>query len=213
MKCSYHPTTEATELCSACNRPLCPECAHQIKSKIYCQDCLVRGAEWAAAVKDLHIPRDSPKRAAACAIIPGIGAVYNGEYMKALTYFAVFAALAIMGDDVHPVFGFGAAVFLLFTMFDSYRTAEAKARARLESGAVPVSLAVDRSSMAWGVFLMVLGGVFLLQRLIPFHFMNRLWPLLFIALGGYLVYRALEMRQSRPGQSSGVLGERKPFEG
>jgi len=211
MKCSYHPPVDATEFCSACSRPLCAECAHQIKSKIYCQDCLVRGAEWAAAVKDLRIPADSPKRAAACAIIPGIGAVYNGEYLKALTYFAVFAALAIMGDDVHPVFGFGAAVFLVFTMFDAYRSAEGKARARLDSAPAP-SLAVERSSMAWGVFLMVLGVIFLLQRIIPYHFISRLWPLLFIALGVYLVYRTLQEREpARTPRSGDVLSERKEF--
>jgi len=211
MKCSYHPPVDATEFCGACSRPLCPECAHQIKSKIYCQDCLVRGAEWAAAVKDLRIPADSPKRAAACAIIPGIGAVYNGEYLKALTYFAVFAALAIMGDDVHPVFGFGAAVFLVFTMFDAYRSAEGKARARLDSAPAP-SLAVERSSMAWGVFLMVLGVIFLLQRMIPYHFISRLWPLLFIALGVYLVYRTLQEREpARTPRSGDVLSERKEF--
>ena len=96
MKCTYHPEAEAKEFCSACNKTLCTECSHQIKGKYYCQECLVQGAEWATAVKDLRIPIDSPRRAAVCSVIPGMGAVYNNEYMKALTYFAVFAALVIM---------------------------------------------------------------------------------------------------------------------
>src|SRR2546422_188587 len=120
MKCSYHPPVDATEFCGACSRPLCPECAHQIKSKIYCQDCLVR--------------------------------------------------------------------------------------------APAQSLAVERSSMAWGVFLMVLGVIFLLQRMIPYHFISRLWPLLFIALGVYLVYRTLQEREpARTPRSGDVLSERKEF--
>jgi hypothetical protein len=200
---------DAQELCTACRRPLCPECSHQIKGKYYCQDCLVRGAEWAAAVKDLRMPADSPKRAAACALIPGIGAVYNGEYIKAITFFAVFAALAVMGDEVHGIFGFGAVAFLIFTIFDAYRTAEANTRARMEM--LPAPTSPDRSSMAWGVFLITLGIVFLLKTVMPFHIIERLWPLLFILLGGYLIYRTLQEREeqsNRPSGVSGVLSEK-----
>ncbi len=212
MKCSYHPTVDSQELCRACNRPLCGECAHQIKGKFYCQDCLVRGAEWAAALKDLRVPADSPKRAACCALIPGMGAVYNSEYLKAITFFAVFAALIIMGDRVNGVFGFGAFAFLVFTMFDAYRTAEAKARARLEAGAVSTELpSEDRTIVAWGVFLMVLGVIFLLQNIIPYYFLNRLWPLVFILLGGYLVYRAVREKDETKRDAPGVFNEKKEF--
>jgi len=196
MKCSYHPTVDSQAFCTACSKALCAECSHRIKGKVYCQDCLVRGAEWAATVKDLKIPADSPKRAAVCAIIPGIGAVYNGEYMKAITYFAVFAALTVLGDDVNGVFGFGAFAFLIFTIFDAYRTAEAQARARIEKGTVAAEAgrASERAVAGWGIFLIVLGIVLLLQNYIPFHFLQRAWPLAFILLGGYLVYEALKPR-------------------
>jgi len=204
MECSYHPAVDARQMCSACRRALCPECSHQIKSKFYCQDCLVRGAEWAAAVKDLRMPADAPKRAAASALMPGIGAVYNGEYLKALTFFAVFAALVIMADQVHGIFGFGSAAFLVFTMFDAYRTAAAKTRQRMDA-TEPVLGAADRSGMAWGVFLVFLGVVFLLQNIIPFHFVERLWPLVFILLGGYLIYRALQEPGRRPDSPRGAL--------
>jgi len=197
MKCSYHPEVESQEFCSACSKPLCAGCSHRIKGKVFCQDCLVRGAEWAAAVKGLRVPTDSPKRAAACALIPGVGAVYNNEYLKALTYFAVFAALIVMGDHVNGVFGFGAVVFLIFTMFDAYRTAEARARARMEAGPhqdKPGEPREDKTVVGWGMFLVVLGLLFLLQNIIPFYFLNRLWPLAFILLGVYLVYRSLRDR-------------------
>jgi hypothetical protein len=204
MKCSYHPAVDSQEFCTACNRPLCAECAHRIKSKCYCQECLVRGAEWAAAVKDLHIAADSPKRAAFFALIPGMGAVYNSEYLKAITFFAVFAALSIMGDRIHGIFGFGAFVFLIFSMFDAYRTAEARARARLESGARVESPSQDRTVVAWGIFLIVLGILFLLQNIISYYFLNRLWPLVFIGLGIYLVFRAIQDKERRKSPAAGV---------
>jgi hypothetical protein len=196
MKCAYHATVDAQEYCSTCKKALCGDCSHQIKGKYYCQDCLVQGAEWAAAVKELRIPADSPKRAAVCSLIPGMGAVYNNEYMKALTYFAVFAALVVMGDRIHGIFGFAAFAFIVFTMFDSYRTAEAKARSRLE-GALPLEAGTDRTPFAWGIFLVFLGVLFLLQNIIPYYFVNRLWPLVFILLGGYLVWRSIQDRAER----------------
>jgi hypothetical protein len=204
MRCSYHPEVESQESCSACNKALCGECAHKIKGKAYCQDCLVRGAEWAAAFKDLRLPADAPRRAAVCAIIPGMGAVYNNEYLKALTYFAVFASLIMMGDRVNGVFIFGSFVFLVFTMFDAYRTAENKVRKRLESVQISEDPAQqDRTIIGWGIFLIILGVLFLLQNIIPFYFLNRLWPLLFILLGAYLVHRALRDRKGRSPNSAG----------
>jgi hypothetical protein len=213
MKCSYHPAVDSQEACSACSKPMCAECTHKIKGKPYCQDCLIQGAEWAATVKGLKLPSDAPKRAALCAIIPGIGAVYNNEYMKAVTYFAVWAALSVMGSRVHGVFGFGAVVFVVFTMFDAHRTAEAQARRRLQPGYISTEpLQQDRTIIGWGVFLILLGFVFLLQNVIPdYFFVNRLWPLVFILLGGYLVYRAMKGREKQMHDSaaSPIVGPRE----
>jgi hypothetical protein len=198
MKCSYHPAVESQEPCTACKKSLCVECAHKIKGKAYCQECLIEGAEWAATIKGLKLPSDSPKRAALCAIVPGLGAVYNSEYLKAITYFAVWAALAMMGGRVNGIFVFGAIVFVLFTMFDAYRSAEAIVRMKLK--AVPISETEhrDKTIVGWGVFLMILGVFFLLENVIPFHFFNKLWPLVFVLLGAYLVYRALQKGKSQP---------------
>jgi hypothetical protein len=198
MKCSYHAAADAQEMCSACKKSLCGECTHKIKGRAYCQDCLVQGAEWVTTVKDLRLPSDSPKRAALFALIPGIGAVYNNEYLKAVTYFAVFACLSMMGSKVHDVFGFGSVVFLIFTMFDAYRTAESNARRRLESGITAEEpLRQERSIFVWGIFLIILGVLFLLQNIIPYYFLGRLWPLIFILLGAYLVYHTFRNREAR----------------
>jgi hypothetical protein len=195
MKCSYHSTVDSQEYCSTCSKALCAECSHRIKAKVFCQDCLVRGAEWAASVKDLHIPTDAPKRAAALSLIPGMGAVYNGDYQKAIIQFAVFAALIIMGDEAHSIFGFGAFVFLVFTMFDSYRMAEANLRSRVDEKPAKAHPAKDNTVAVWGVLLIVLGMVFLLKNFIHFYFLNRMWPLAFIALGVYLVVRSVRDRE------------------
>jgi hypothetical protein len=211
MKCSYHPTADAQDACCLCSRHLCPECTHKIKGKPYCQDCLVQGAEWAATVKGLRLPSDSPKRVALCAIIPGMGAVYNNEYTKAITYFAVFAALSLMSDRVNGIFGFGAFVFVIFTIFDAYRTAEAKNRARLQAGAAAEEPPQkDKTVVGWGIFLIILGLIFLLQNIIPYYlFVNQLWPLVFILLGAYLVYRAVQSRRKQNNSTGSFPGAKE----
>ena len=210
MKCSYHSTVESQETCKACSKPLCSECAHKIKGKAYCQDCLVEGAEWAATFKGLRFTPDAPRRAAVCALIPGMGAVYNNEYLKAITYFAVFASLVMMGDRVNGVFGFGAFTFLVFTIFDAYRTAEARARKRIEAGGIPEQPPQqDKTIIGWGIFLIILGILFMLQNIIPYYFLSKLWPLIFILLGAYLVYRALRDRDNRSRAAAGLFPGQK----
>ena len=204
IKCSYHPAVESQEACVACSKPLCAECAHKIKGKAYCQDCLIEGAEWASTIKGLRLPSDSPRRAAICAIVPGLGAVYNTEYLKAVTYFAVWAALAMMGTQVSGVFTFGAFVFVLYTMFDAYRCAEAMVRRRLKpEEAAESQPKQDKTIIGWGIILIILGAIFLLQNIIPYDFLQHLWPLIFILLGAYLVYRSIENRNSQSMDQSG----------
>jgi len=204
MKCSYHPAVESQETCSSCSKGLCSECVHKIKGKTFCQDCLAEGVEWVAAIRGLRAPADAPKRAVLCALIPGMGAVYNDEYLKALTFFAVFASLILLGDKVHGVFGFGAFVFLVFTLFDAYRTAERRLRRRVASRmSSEGSPQLDKTILGWGFFLIVLGILFLLQNIIPFNFLTRIWPILLILLGAYLVYRAFDDRKNAIRNSAG----------
>ncbi|MBN2321238.1 MAG: hypothetical protein JXR49_19315 [Acidobacteria bacterium] len=198
MKCSYHPEVDSRHVCSACKKFLCDDCAIRIKEKAYCRECLAQGAEWVATAKDFRLPSDSPRRAALFAIIPGIGAVYNNEYLKAVTFFTVFAALVVMGDTLNHVFGFGAFVFLIFTMFDAYRTAEKGVRRQMQSeGSGEESGRTDSSLIGWGVFLILAGALFLLQNVLSHYFLVRMWPAIFILIGAYLVYLSVRGRKER----------------
>jgi hypothetical protein len=198
MNCSNHPLTESQGICCACGKPLCSVCIYKVKSKPFCQDCIVQGAEWAPLMKGRRLSLNAPKWAAIWAIIPGIGAVYNCEYLKAITYFSIFAWLIVMADAVGGIFGFAAAVFLIFTMVDAYRTSEEKAKKRLEFGINLENPETEqKDTIVWGVLLIVMGILFLLTRIIPEHFINILWPLIFVLLGAFLIYRATQGRNSQ----------------
>lgn len=40
-----------------------------------------------------------------------------------------------------------------------------------------------------GIFLILLGGLFLIEEIFPFWRFERLWPLILIAIGMWLIYR------------------------
>jgi hypothetical protein len=206
MNCTNHPLAESQGICSACGKPLCSVCIYKVKSKPFCQDCIVQGAEWAPLIKGRRLSMNTPKWAALWAIIPGIGAVYNCEYLKAITYFSIFAWLIVMADAVSGIFGFASAVFLIFTMFDAYRTAEEKAQKRLEFGINSENIeAEQKNTIVWGVLLIVMGILFLLTRIIPEHFINILWPLIFVLLGAFLIYHSTQGRKNQPQAPAGSL--------
>ncbi len=202
MNCLNHPSSESQGICTACGKPLCSECLYKVKGKPFCQECIVQGAEWAPIIKGRRLSSTTPKWAAFWALIPGIGAVFNNEYLKAIAYFSVFAWLIMMAGGASGIFGLAAAVFLIFTMFDAYRTAQANVRKNLESGIDPIEPpAQPNETIAWGVLLIVMGVLFLLIKFMPQHVLGLLWPLVFVLLGAYLVYRAMQQRDQnrKPG--------------
>jgi hypothetical protein len=56
-----------------------------------------------------------------------------------------------------------------------------------------------RDSLVWGIVLIVVGGIFLLEtfHVEVWHYVWRLWPLIFIAWGGSKLYYGLKDRRAR----------------
>lgn len=57
--------------------------------------------------------------------IPGVGAMYNGQFAKALVHVLVFAVLASLSDQ-HGFFGILVASWVFYQVFDAYQTAIAR---------------------------------------------------------------------------------------
>jgi hypothetical protein len=137
-----------------------------------------------------------PTRAALCALVPGVGAVYNREYTKAVVHFSIFAGLAMIGETV-GVFSLAAASFYVFTIIDAYRTADTilkrggfeAAQDQQEEINLPV----------WGGLLILMGVLFLLDNLgaIRIRTAVQFWPLILVALGAYLIYNYLQKDQAQ----------------
>lgn len=196
MNCAYHGQNSAVVQCNGCGKPLCPACDHRIKGFPYCQDCIVQGVDllrqqnrtsYAPFIKK----RTSPFIAALLsAIIPGLGAAYNGQTVKALVYFGIAAGLfqlALLTGM--PLFALGSFGMWAFAIVDAWRTAQ-----MIRSGLTPdiaEDIFVRRFSgnpKLWGAVLTVLGAAFLLHRVFELRGLMRvLLPLSLIALGIYVL--------------------------
>jgi hypothetical protein len=63
--------------------------------------------------------------AALLGFIPGVGAMYNGQYAKAIAHVVIFAVLASLSDH-SGVFGILVAAWVFYQVFDAYQTALAR---------------------------------------------------------------------------------------
>ncbi|MGH9534376.1 MAG: LiaI-LiaF-like domain-containing protein [Terriglobales bacterium] len=129
--------------------------------------------------------------ALALGFIPGVGAIYNGQYFKAFLQVVIFGFLVSMSHQAFgTIFGIGAAAFYFYMVIDSYRTARA-----LELGQplaeVPGFGAVHFTAPTGAVVLIAIGAVLLLRSLNLFAFdvLRYFWPVLLIVIGALMLER------------------------
>jgi len=198
MKCANHPQSESVAFCGQCGRPLCPECKHAVRGMAYCENCL------AARVQAPSLPPafglgtgPSPGVALALGFIPGVGAIYNGQIVKALVQVLVFGSLIAMGDrvggGVGPIFGLAAAAFYFYMVIDSYQTAKAKCLGQPREEWFGLG-DLKMNAPVGAALLIGLGALFLLDNLgIPvFQHLGKFWPVFLIVIGVILLQRRVQ---------------------
>jgi TM2 domain-containing membrane protein YozV len=67
----------------------------------------------------------SPGLAAVLGLIPGVGAMYNGQFLKGLAHVLIFAVL-VSAAHVFGIFGLLIAGWVFYQVFDAYHTAKAR---------------------------------------------------------------------------------------
>jgi hypothetical protein len=68
----------------------------------------------------------SPGLAAFLGLIPGVGAMYNGQYAKGVAHLVIFAILDSLSKNVNDVFGLLVLGWIVYQVFDAYHTAKAR---------------------------------------------------------------------------------------
>lgn len=203
MKCAVHMDVDAVGYCRNCGKAMCSTCVRPVRDVLYCEDCLAGIMGIPGAAPMLGAPAStpgtlppplpsarsggSPGVAFFIGLFPGLGAVYNGEYNKALIHIVVFIALVVgassdAGDATEPALGLMIAGFVLYMAFDAMRTAQAKNRGETLSDPLE-SWSTNRP--IGPMILIGLGVIFLLHNfnIFPFWRFWRLWPLVLIGVG------------------------------
>ena len=199
MKCANHPDRDAVAYCGLCGRPLCKECEREVHGMVYCESCLANRVQ----TPYFGSPGGpSPGVGLALGFIPGVGAIYNGQIVKAMIQVLIFGSLIALsnrvGSPMDTIFGLGAAAFYFYMVIDSYQTAKAKQLGQ----PTPewFGLGDTKMSAPIGAALLIgLGVLFLLDNFgIPvFRQIGRFWPVLLIVIGVLLLQRGFGGGHSR----------------
>jgi hypothetical protein len=140
----------------------------------------------------------SPAVAFVLGLFPGLGAVYNGEYNKALIHIVVFAAMIVglssgLGGGADTALALLLAGFIFYMAFDAMRTAKAKALG--ETSVDPLETWTKDRPIG-PIILIGLGVLFLLNNFswFPFYKIERFWPLILIGVGVLMFRNRLSRR-------------------
>lgn len=128
MNCANHPDRERSAFCQNCGKPLCTECIRTVGNSIYCEPCATaRTAGTGTAVPPYPpvVSPPSPGLAALLGIIPGVGAMYNGQYAKGIVHLMVFALLVSLADQ-NGIFGIFVAGWIAYMVIEAHHTARAR---------------------------------------------------------------------------------------
>lgn len=127
MNCLNHPDVAAAAYCQNCGKPLCTACIRSVGGVVYCEPCLAArlSAPPGAAQANLTGLHAHPVLAGLLGFIPGVGAMYNGQFVKALAHVLIFAVFVSLSDKSF-VFGLLVAAWVFYQVFDAAQTAKAR---------------------------------------------------------------------------------------
>lgn len=132
MNCANHSDRPVASFCQNCGKALCTECVRPVSSSVYCEQCLAERLGHgpvmpgvAGNAVPLMPSAPNPALAAVLGVIPGVGAMYNGQYVKAIIHVLVFVVL-IGITNAYGIVGIFIAAWIVYQVFDAYHTARAR---------------------------------------------------------------------------------------
>lgn len=203
MNCLNHPETPATAFCRTCGKPLCDACKRSAQGSIFCEEHeppVTANAPPAPPVYPPVVadPNVSPGLAFALGLlIPGVGAIYNGQYAKGLVHAIIWGLIVSIlssgtAGGLTPLFGVLIVAWVFYMAIEAYQTAlKRRAGQPVDEFSSLIDLHARGSSFPVGAVLLIVVGVLLLLNttdIIPIERLLRYWPILLILLGVYLLY-------------------------
>lgn len=150
---------------------------------------MLGGRAFPGARKSRSRGMGSPLVAVLLAFVPGLGAVYNGQHIKALLSFAITVGLWQMAELLHLLFlGLGGVCFYFYSIYDAYASARRlRGGEDLSAEEEALKRLLREKTHLWGSVLIGVGLVSILSFFVPPWYVERLWPLILIGAGLYLL--------------------------
>ncbi|MGC9157481.1 MAG: B-box zinc finger protein [Terracidiphilus sp.] len=130
MDCVNHPGVRAVVYCQNCGKGMCTDClvAGAMRNvpggQILCSTCIDARQSMQPPFASVRPSGPNPAAAALLGLIPGVGAMYNGQFFKGFIHVIVFAVLIRVTNN-YPIFGLFIAAWILYQSFEAYHTARA----------------------------------------------------------------------------------------
>lgn len=191
----------AAAFCRACGKGLSQDAILTYQGTVYCADHLPRvtappPTASPAATAVGQDPNISPGLAFLLGLIPGVGAIYNGQYAKGFVHVLIagllFTLAGAESGPMEPLFSLFIPVWFFYMAFEAFHTA----KKRILGEPVDEFSSIFPNQAGAGfpvlpVLLIGLGVIFLLnnldiisiRRLMPFA-----GPVFLISLGCYMLY-------------------------
>lgn len=221
MNCQNHPETPAAAYCRACGKPVCDECRRDTMGTVFCAEHVPAPAPAPPPPGANPIPPPppvyttppaaaptsypggsyayadvSPGLAFFLGLIPGVGAIYNGQYAKGIVHGLIWGILMSIANSnaaqgLLPVFVVMVMAWWAYMAFEAYHTArKRRAGEPVDEYSSILNISGGRSHVpVVGITLIALGALMLLHTLdlLDFERVARYWPVLLIAAGIYLL--------------------------
>ncbi|HEV2646027.1 MAG TPA: B-box zinc finger protein [Acidobacteriaceae bacterium] len=138
MNCAHHPDRERSAFCQNCGKPLCAECVRNVGTSIFCEPCLLARVAGAPPRAGYGYPvypagatpgapgEPNPSIAAILGLIPGVGAMYNGQYAKGIVHLIVFVVLVSLTHDADGIFVLFVFGWIAYMAIEAHHTARAR---------------------------------------------------------------------------------------
>ena len=126
MDCVNHSGVTATAFCQNCGKALCPNCVRNgAGGQINCEPCWVAWQNVPNPFAAPPVGAPNPAAAAVLGLIPGVGAMYNGQFFKGLIHVVIFAVLINITEH-YGIFGIFIGAWVLYQSFEAFHTAKAR---------------------------------------------------------------------------------------
>jgi hypothetical protein len=142
-------------------------------------------------------------------LIPGVGAIYNGQYAKGLLHVVIMglmASVASSGDTggLEWMVGMLLIVFPFYMAFEAYHTAMRREKGLPVdefSSIFPIHSGGSQTVPAGPLVLIAAGIIFLLHNMeiLRISRLMKFWPVLLIGLGIYMIYVRIGSTGSQQG--------------